>query len=271
MTNAKPHTTPHTHPSPATPGNTLVSCWQPLTRNCAMPNTPDAFAIQVDKLKGELVLQGDRVRALVEQSIDAVFARDLAAATAAINLDAEVDRVDVELEKSCVALLTEATGIGNRLEATQLRWVLMIVKVNNELERIADVGVAIAENAGAFKVSCDHLPPTFRVLANSVIGILRDSVACLDRLDPELARVVLLSEEAVLAFKQALIRDAQQQVSTGKLSVDLASALHDVAMQCTNIADHCTNIAEQVMYTATGKIVRHMQGHWEEVTLPPSQ
>jgi len=75
----------------------------------------------------------------------------------------------------------------------------------------------------------------------------------------------------VLAFKQALIRDAQQQVSTGKLSVDLASALHDVAMQCTNIADHCTNIAEQVMYTATGKIVRHMQGHWEEVTLPPSQ
>jgi phosphate transport system protein len=146
----------------------------------------------------------------------------------------------------------------------------MIVKVNNELERIADVGVTIAESTAMFSKSCDTLspPPTFRVLANSAIGIVRDSVACLDKLDPQLARVVLLSEEAVLQFKAALVRDVQEKVRSGEMSVDLASSLHDVAMACVNIADHCTNIAEQVMYTATGKIVRHMQGHWEEVNLP---
>lgn len=233
-----------------------------------MPNSSDAFAIQVTALKGDLVQQGHRVQKLVTAGINAVFARDEAAALAAISLDNEIDRVDVDLEKRSVGVLSEATAIGSRLDATQLRWVLMIVKVNNELERIADVGTAIAESTPAFKSSCDHLPPTFRVLANSAIGTVRDSVACLDKLDPELARVVLLSEEAVLQFKQALVRDVQEKVRKGEMSVDLAGALHDVAMQCVNIADHCTNIAEQVMYTATGKIVRHMRGHWEEVQLP---
>ncbi|HYC99745.1 MAG TPA: PhoU domain-containing protein [Phycisphaerales bacterium] len=231
-----------------------------------MPNSTDHFAIQVNKLKGELVGQGRRVQALMEASFEAVFTRDLTAAKKVVAMDEEIDRVDVALEKSAVALLTEATGLGSRLEASQLRWVLMIVKVNNELERIADVGVAIAEECRLFHHASD-LPPTFRVMANSVVGIIRDCVSSLDRLDPELARVVLLSEEAVLAFKKALVAETQKKLKAGTLDVDVCSALHDVAMQCVTSADHCTNIAEQVMYTATGKIVRHMEGHWEEVKL----
>jgi phosphate transport system protein len=230
-----------------------------------MTSSTDDFQLQVQRLKAELVAQGVRVQALVSASMDAVFLRDQDAAKAAIALDEQIDRADVELEKACVELLTRATGLGAQLEAGQLRWVLMIVKVNNELERTADVGVTIAETCAVFAAQGQPLPSTFRVLANSALGILRDSVAALDRLDPELARVVLLSEETVLRFKQALVRDVAQQVSQGRMTVDLAGGLHDVAMQCVNIADHCTNIAEQVMYTATGKIVRHMQGHWEEV------
>lgn len=231
-----------------------------------MPNSSDQFALEVDKLKAELVQQGRRVQKLIEAAFESVFTRDLAAAQRVIDMDEEVDRVDVALEKAAVALLTEATGIGNRLEASQLRWVLMIVKVNNELERIADVGVAVAGECRLFNQASD-LPPTFRVMANSVIGIIRDCVSSLDRLDPELARVVLLSEEAVLAFKKALVAETQKKLQAGKLNPDVCAALHDVAMQCVTTADHCTNIAEQVMYTATGKIVRHMEGHWEEVNL----
>ncbi|MDP1660703.1 MAG: PhoU domain-containing protein [Phycisphaerales bacterium] len=231
-----------------------------------MPNSNDYFAMEVNKLKAGLVQQGRRVQAVIEASFEAIFTRDLAAAQRVVEMDVEIDRADVALEKAAVALLTEATGLGSRLDPSQLRWVLMIVKVNNELERIADVGVAVAEECRLFSKASD-LPPTFRVMANSVVGIIRDCVSSLDRLDPELARVVLLSEEAVLAFKKALIAETQKKLVAGTLEVDVASALHDVAMQCVTAADHCTNIAEQVMYTATGKIVRHMEGHWEEVNL----
>ncbi|MFT3685119.1 MAG: PhoU domain-containing protein [Phycisphaerales bacterium] len=238
----------------------------PRPKELRLPGSTDQFGIQVDRLKADLVKQGRRVQAVVEASFESVFNRDLAAAQQVGKMDEEVDAVDVALERSAVALLTEATGIGARLDPSQLRWVLMIVKVNNELERIADVGVAIAEDCRLFHSASD-LPPTFRVLANSVLGIIRDSVSSLDRLDPDLARVVLLSEEAVKAFKKALVAETEKRLQGGGIQIDVSSALHDVAMQCVTAADHCTNIAEQVMYTATGKIVRHMEGRWEEVKL----
>lgn len=225
------------------------------------------FAQQVAKLKADLVQQGRRVQRSLEAAFEAVFARDLGKAHDAIALDEEIDQLDVRIEKSCVSLLTEATAIGNRLEPHQLRLVLMIVKVNNELERIADVGVAIAEECRLFHASGGDLPQTFRVLANSSIGIVRDTTTSLERVDPDAARKVLQSEEIVVAFKKALVAEVQRQVSTGAMKLDTSSALHDVAMQCVSIADHCTNIAEQVMYTASGRIVRHMHGHWQDVQI----
>ncbi|MGD9690186.1 MAG: phosphate uptake regulator PhoU [Phycisphaerales bacterium] len=233
-----------------------------------MPTTPEGFHERLTALKRELIAQGRRVQAMVEAAFDAVFARDAAAARRAIDLDTEIDRVDVELEKSCVALLGDACGAGCVLAPAQLRMVLTVVKINNELERIADVGVSIAEEARLFSAAEGTIPPTFRVLANSLVGIIRDATTSLERTDAELARVVLLSEEAVAEFKKALIRDSQDQLSKGRMSLEFAMVLGEVATFCQVIADHCTNIAEQIMYVATGTIVRHMEGHWEEVALP---
>lgn len=236
-----------------------------------MPLTQENFTQRVDALRADLVQQGHRVQAMVERAFNAVFDRDQAGGRAAGQMDEEIDRVDVAIEKAAVALLTDACKESANLEPTQLRMVLTIVKINNELERIADVGVSIAEETALFS-RCAHgtgaePPPTFRVLANSCIGILRDSITSLQRMDGKLAKSVLMSETAVGAFKQALVQDIQQQVQGQRLALDMASALHDTAMFCVNISDHCTNIAEQVMYVSTGTIVRHMHGKWEEIRL----
>src|SRR3954462_15241368 len=114
-----------------------------------MPTTPDGFNQRLDTLKGELVAQGERVQRLLEEAFRSTFARDAAVSARIQAMDDEVDRVDVELEKASVALLSDATGEGARLEPAQLRAVLTIVKINNELERIADGGVSIAEQASA--------------------------------------------------------------------------------------------------------------------------
>jgi phosphate transport system protein len=233
-----------------------------------MPTTPEGFLQRETALKAQLAAQGRRVQRMVEAAFDAVFARDATGAQHAITMDEEIDRVDVEIERTAVQLLGDACTDGCALGAADLRMVLTIVKVNNELERIADVGVSIAEEARLFKETGAELPPTFRVLANSAVGIIRDATTCLERLDPELARVVLLSEEAVAEFKKALLRDTQDQLARGRMSMEFAIALNEVATFCTVMADHCTNVAEQVMYVATGTIVRHMEGHWEEVRLP---
>jgi phosphate transport system protein len=231
----------------------------------SMPNSPQGFAKRLERLHADLVEQGRRVGALLEAAFEAVFSRDEGAADRAIAQDDAVDRVDVDIEKASVRLLTDATHEGAALEAAQLRAVLTIVKINNELERIADCGCAVAEQVDTFLSVQGDIPETFRVMANSVVGILRDVMRAFDRSDAALAKVALQSEDAVEAFKAAILRDAEQRIAQGTMSVDFAFALHEMASQCERMADHCTNIAEQVIYAVTGAIVRHTEGHWVEV------
>lgn len=244
-----------------------------------MPTSPQGFATRIAELKAELVAQGRRVQRLVEAAYDSAFAGDPAAALAATAMDEGVDRADVEIERRSVALLTDACSEGAALSPEQLRLVLTIVKVNNELERIADVGTFVAELVPALQTctagrpaegamaEAGGLPPTFRVLANSVIGIIRDCVSSLDRVDGELAKVVLLSESAVGEFKRALVADAQSQLQSGRMGLPITAALHEIAAHSVALADHCSNIAEQVLYVSTGRIMRHMQGRWQEVKI----
>lgn len=209
------------------------------------------------------------MRALMEASFDAAFARDREGALRVVAADEAVDRVDVEIEKTAVQLLTDACSSGAALPAEDLRLVLTIVKVNNELERIADVGVAIGELVPTLAAQSKPLPETMRVITNSVVGILRDAGTSLDRNDPHLAKVVLASEDAVEQFKRAILRDAQVQVQAGGMSVDAAFLQQEIATHCLVVSQHCTNIAEQALYVATGAIVRHLDGQWEEI--PPGR
>ena len=235
-----------------------------------MPVTPQGFAIRVDRLKADLVRQGERVRVLVEACFESVFAKDPARAARAIGLDDEIDRVDVAIEKSAVQLLTEATNESAELEPAQLRSVLTIVKINNEMERIADCAVAIAERVADLRQMPGVIPDTFQVMANSVVGIIRDVNRSFDKSDAALAKVVLQSEDCVEAFKCAILKDAERKIAAGGMGgsampVDFAFTLHELANECCKMADHCTNIAEQVIYAVTGAIVRHTDAGWVEV------
>jgi phosphate uptake regulator len=224
--------------------------------------------VLVAELAG-LVLAGRRARGHGRAADEARLERT---STSTVGLPRESSRI--EIERAAVQLLTDATRETAQLDENQLRLVLTIVKVNNELERIADAGVDVAElviptkgdGSGAYPHANEQaLPSTFRVMANSVIGILRDAVGSLMSNDAAMAKVVLQSQHTVTAFKAAIVRDAETKISQGKMTVDYAFFLHEIANLCELVADHCTNIAEQVIYLNTGAIVRHTQTSWVEV------
>ncbi|MBL8964419.1 MAG: hypothetical protein KF787_01030 [Phycisphaeraceae bacterium] len=232
-----------------------------------MPQSPQGFTDRIEALRSDLVAQGRRVQALLEAAFSAFFRRDSAAAVEAVALDDEVDRLDVAIERDCVNLLTDATRQGAALDPAQLRSVLTLVKINNELERIADAGVEVAQLVGHVKAIGATFPDTLRVMANSAVGILRDSTTSFAKLDPVLAKIVLQSQHAVTAFKDAVLRDSEERIARGAMALDVAFQLHEVASQCELIADHCTNIAEQIIYQTTGAVVRHTEAKWIEI--PP--
>lgn len=223
---------------------------------------------RIERLRLDLTAQGRRVQRLLENAVEAIFDRDAAKAARVSSDDAEIDRVDVEIERACVELLVEIAHESVALEQSHLRWILTVVKVNNELERIADEACDIAHRVPMFIALRESPPERFRVMANSVIGILDGAVQCLERVDTRLARTVLMSDDAVDAFEQAIIREVQQGVADRTVSVDFAFAVSSIATMLDRVDDHCTNIAEQVIYVATGNIVRHQGGQWSEPAPP---
>ena len=234
-----------------------------------MPTSAESFVARSTQLSTELAAQGTRVHALVELAFAALFTRDDAKARLVQKNDDAIDAADVVIEKNCVALLTDATRHGAELDEHHLRRVLTIVKVNNEMERIADAAVDIAElvttGHAAKATASETFPQTFQMMANSVIGIVRDTNRAFAHTDAKTAEVVLKSQHTVTAFKAAVLRDAEARLAAGKVQPDFAFLLHEVGSMCEMIADHCTNIAEQVIYLASGSIVRHMEHAWVKV------
>jgi phosphate transport system protein len=229
---------------------------------------PEDFAKRLDRLRADLVEQGRRVQSLVDSAFEAVFNCDTALADRVVDQDDAIDRVDVDLEKASVKLLSDATvpDSDTSVSHANIRTLLTVVKVNNELERIADLGVDVAGRVKGLAKSKTPMPDTIRVMSNSALGIIRDVIRALEQSDANLATVVLQSEDAVETFKKAILRDAEERIAAGELNPGEAFLRHEIANLCERMADHCTNIAEQVIYSATGKIVRHTEGQWEDVT-----
>jgi len=230
-----------------------------------MPTSPQGFESRLDQLRNDLVDQGRRVQTMLEEAFDALFQRSADRARSVVIRDDIIDSADVAIERAAVSLLGDATRQGASLTDVQLRTVLTIVKVNNELERIADSASEVATLVAQLRPDAQPYPDTFRVMANSVVGILRDSNVSVLRSDPNLAKVVLQSQHAVTAFKDALLRDAEHKIAAGFMPPDFAFHLHELANQCELMADHCTNIAEQIIYLTTGGIVRHVESSWIEI------
>lgn len=230
-----------------------------------MAKSVTTFAKKLAQLKSDLVTQGNRVMDMTLRAVESYFDLDQAKAREVIAMDEAIDRVDVEIERASIPLL--AMGVTDEHD---IRSVLTVVKINNELERIADCAVNIAEIVIEPFTRSERVPETFRVMANSVIGMLRDANKALSDLDTDLARQVLGFDDTVDRFKREILLDAQESVASGEFSVQFAFRLMTVTRSLERIADHCTNICEQVIYLQSGLIVRHLPQGWTAPTAPKS-
>lgn len=233
-----------------------------------MPISPAQFKERLDHIRSRLVDQGWLVAELAERVFETIYARDVESARALLIRDDEVDQADIEIEREAVDLLTKAAHDTCPIEPGQIRMLLTAVKVNNELERIADAVSAIATRVISLGERESPFPKTTEVMTNSIVAVLRQTVRAFDEVDPARAKSVLASEGNTLSFHELISRDAESRVADGRMAVDTAFDLHSIINQAVIMGDHCSNIAEQVIYEATGTIVRHTDAGWIEQDLP---
>ncbi len=208
---------------------------------------------EIETLKKHLLSLCAVVEDQVQTAIDAFLRRAEDAALEVERRDAEVDRREVEVEEECLKMLALYQPV-----ATDLRLIVAVLKINNDLEQIGDLAVNIARKAAAIAVG----PPLdFSIdiagMWEKVQLMLGDSLDSLVNMNPELAESVYNRDDEVDRMKHDMrvkIEEAarRQPELTSRLLKFLA-----VSRNLERIADYSVNIAEDVIYMVNGTIVRH--------------
>ncbi len=193
------------------------------------------------------------VEDMVQESCEAVFEANEGLARRVVARDSEIDGEEVQVELETIRLMALYQPVGS-----DLRLLCTILKVNNDLERIADCAVNIAERARhlcvqALAIESAHL----KRMCPIVRLILRCAVQAYSTDDAEAAQRVVTDDEAIDALYGQIVREivAGTERSTSNVAGQLD--LLSIAKNLERIADHATNIAEDVIFVSTGQIVRH--------------
>jgi phosphate transport system protein len=212
---------------------------------------------EFDQLKKDILTLGAMTENAVHQSVSALSNRDPHLAEKIIDGDLQIDHYEVEIEESCLKILALHQPV-----AIDLRFIVAVMKINNDLERIADLAVNIAERS----ISLAALPPVqvdfdFNVMARKVENMLRVSLDALVTMDSDRARQVLTSDDEVDTIHRQMYQLVQKAILERPEHIDALIQTLAISRYLERIADHATNIAEDVIYLINGEIVRHGANH----------
>jgi phosphate transport system protein len=208
---------------------------------------------EMDRLKRDVLALGALVEESLRTAFQAIELRDRDRARKVMVGDFEIDQHEVEVEEECLKLLALYQPV-----AGDLRFLVAVIKINSELERIGDLASNIGERALA--LADEHpvsMPEGFAIMADRTGTILEKVLDALVRQDATAARAVLAADDEIDMLYQGLIDDLKQIIRTDPEHLDAIVLLFSVARYLERLADHATNIAEDVIYMVDGEIRRH--------------
>ena len=208
---------------------------------------------EIDKLKKSLLSLCALVEDQLESAMDALQERDGSKAQRVLERDAEVDHREVEVEEECLKALALHQPV-----ACDLRFLVSVLKMNKDLERIGDMAVNIARKAITVAGYSDlDIPFDLAAMWHKARAMLRDSIDALVNRDAPLAQRICGRDREVNCMKKEIRRQAEELLRSQPNRVSFWLALMGVARNLERIADHAVNIAEDVIYLVEGRIVRH--------------
>lgn len=213
------------------------------------------FHREISKLKQKFMILGSLVEDRLHKACLAMKTRDENLLEEVIGSDWEIDEMEVEVEEECLKILALHQPV-----ARDLRLIIAVIKINNELERIADIAVNISKRIMTIKKNSnlDTTAFTFdhRPMAMLVKTMLKD---CLDALvleDPNRARKVFIEDDEVDNYCREACKEIVAKMSENSENASPLIDFYMLALHLERIGDRCTNIAEEVIYLIEGEIIR---------------
>jgi phosphate transport system protein len=205
-------------------------------------------------LRKELIEYAAYVEAMIEKSINGLLRRDKKLLTELIEHDEpKANDVEIAIEEMAISMIAQFQP-----KAKDLRTVLMILKINNDLERAADHAVNTAESA-LFLIDQPQLKPLIDTpkMAQETIDMLKDSINAFINEDSPLAYAVCERDSVVDALANQILRELIVYMVNDPSTIERALHLLKVSRNLERIADLSTNICEDVIFMVDGKVIKH--------------
>lgn len=207
----------------------------------------------LEKLKKITLEVGTIVEEAISRSVTALGSHNRQLAEQVIAGDTEIDRREVVLEEECLKILALHQPV-----ARDLRFVVAVLKMNNDMERMGDYAANMAERVISLSTGDSITTPAeVTRMADKVTAMVRKSLDAVVEGDAELARAVCLSDDEVDTLHRSLYATIQMEIRKDVTKMEMWIQLLSIIRYLERIADLATNIAQDVIYMVEGDVVRH--------------
>ncbi len=222
------------------------------------------FREELDELNSRLLEMSGLVENSIRRSVSAVVDRDEQSAQKVFENESRINQLEILIDNLAIRLLALQQPM-----AIDLRFVTMSIKINNNLERMGDIAVNIAECALSL-LALPRVNPRIDIPHMSELAqdMIRNSIDAFVRRDADLARKVLTSDDAVDCLRDEMYAEIVKFMEEDSRRVHPGIDYLFIARGLERLADHATNIAEDVLFFVQGIEVRH---HLAQVRFPELQ
>lgn len=209
---------------------------------------------EIVSLRRALLTMGAATQERVDLAVQAIVELDVQAAERVKAGDAEIDTMEVELENHCMRVLALGSPV-----AHDLRFVLAVVRISSDFERIADLARGVAKKVIRWHGTATsvEIPPSLADMALATRGMVHDVLEALANEDAEACRAVRRADKRVDDLNKEVVAHARQTIGRDTTQTGTALDFMQVAQRLERIADIATNIAEDVIFLSEGRVVRH--------------
>jgi len=218
------------------------------------------FQQSLDELKENLLVMAGLAEQAIQRAIEAYRVRDLSICDLVSRSENAINRLERDIDQSALDLLAMEQPM-----AIDLRFILSVIKINADLERVGDSAKSISDRVRSMEqMAVADLPVDIPRMATLAAEMVRKSLQAFIEADPEIARVVLTMDDAVDAMNRAAYKALTKVMEEQSHIAPQALNALMISRALERVADHATNIAEDVIFWIQGDDVRH---HKSVVTL----
>jgi phosphate transport system protein len=209
---------------------------------------------RLDEVKGKLLKSASLVERMIEKSVRGLTRRDEGLLLEVIEQDEPGENeLEVEIDEACIQLIARYQP-----QARDLRTIMMISRMNNDLERMGDEAVNISEGA-LFLIKRPEVKPLIDIpkMAKEARKMVRDSLKSFMEEDTQLAKGVCQRDDIVDGLRDQILRELITFMASDPTAIERSNHLIRISRSLERIADLSTNICEDVIYMVEGKTIRH--------------